>query len=90
MNQEQVHTNATVYEIQIKEHLDQRWADWFEGMALVHQSDGSTVLRGPVADQAALHGLLNGIRDLGLSLISVRQEAAGAEPSLESQQEETS
>ena len=90
MNQEQVQTNATVYEIEIKEHLEERWADWFEGMTIAHQSDGSTVLRGPIADQAALHGLLNKIRDLSLSLVSVRQEAASAEPSLEPQQEETS
>ena len=59
------------YEIRIKGHLDARWAAWFDGLALAHGSDGTTVLDGPVADQAALHGLLQKIRDLGLPLISV-------------------
>jgi hypothetical protein len=91
MNQEQGKTNDTVYEIRIQEHLDERWADWFEGMSLLQQPNGSTILRGPVADQAALHGLLNGIRDLGLSLISVQQEAADGSPATiqESHPEET-
>lgn len=60
-----------VYEIRIKGRLDERWADWFEGMSFSHESDGTTTLTGPPADQAALHGLLNGIRDLGLPLLSV-------------------
>lgn len=63
----------TIYEIKIKGHLDERWADWFEGMTFTHESDGTTTLCGPLADQAALYGLLNGIRDLGLPLISVQQ-----------------
>ena len=62
-----------IYEIKIKGHLDDRWADWFEGMMFTHESDGTTTLCGPVTDQAALHGILNGIRDLGLSLISVQR-----------------
>jgi hypothetical protein len=73
MTQEQGKTSAARYEITIKERLDERWTDWFGGMTVTHQSDGSTILCGPVADQAALHGLLNGIRDLGLSLISVQR-----------------
>ncbi len=63
----------TVYEIKIKGHLDDRWADWFEGMIFTHESDGTTTLHGSVTDQAALHGMLIGIRDLGLSLISVQR-----------------
>ena len=62
-----------IYEIKIKGYLDDRWADWFEGMTFTHESDGNTTLCGPVTDQAALHGILNGIRDLGLSLISVQR-----------------
>jgi hypothetical protein len=62
-----------IYQIKIKGHLDNRWADWFEGMTFTHKSDGTTTLSGPVTDQAALHGILNGIRDLGLSLISVQR-----------------
>jgi hypothetical protein len=80
MNQEQGKMSGTVYEIRIREHLDERWADWFPAVSIVYQPDGSTLLRGPVADQAALHGLLNGIRDLGLTLISVQQGAPGARP----------
>jgi len=63
----------TVYEIRIKGHLDERWADRFGEMTFTHESDGTTVLCGPRADQAALYGLLDGIRDLGLALISVQQ-----------------
>jgi len=73
MAEEQKKSIPTIYEIKIKGHLSDRWADWFEGMAFTHESDGTTALCGPLADQAALHGLLNGIRDLGLPLISVQQ-----------------
>jgi hypothetical protein len=62
-----------IYEIKIKGHLDDHWADWFEGMTFTHESGGNTTLCGPVTDQAALHGILNGIRDLGLSLVSVQR-----------------
>ena len=61
------------YEIRLAGHLDQRWGEWFDGLALTHQSDGTTVLHGPVVDQAALHGLLQKVRDLGLPLVSVGQ-----------------
>jgi len=61
------------YEIRLKGHLDARWSDRFDGLHFVHESDGTTVLSGPVADQAALHGLLRAVRDLGLPLISVNQ-----------------
>jgi hypothetical protein len=59
------------YEIRVNGHLDARWASWFDGLALRHERDGTTVLRGPVGDQAALHGLLGKVRDLGLPLVSV-------------------
>jgi hypothetical protein len=59
------------YEIRIKGHLDKRWADWFDGLAITLEANGETVLTGPVVDQAALHGLLRKIRDLGLPLLSV-------------------
>ena len=51
------------YEIRLKGHLDTRWAAWFDGLSLTHHSDGTTVIHGPVADQAALHGLLQKVRD---------------------------
>ena len=59
------------YEIRLKGHLGTRWAAWFDGLTLTHDSDGTTLIHGPVADQAALHGLIQKTRDLGLPLISV-------------------
>ena len=61
------------YEIRLKGHLDARWTDWFEGLSLTHASDGTTMLSGPVVDQAALYGVLRKVRDLGLPLVSVIQ-----------------
>ena len=63
--------DAGRYELRVKGHLDARWADWFDGLTLTQMSDGSTAIRGSMADQAALHGLLQKLRDLGLPLISV-------------------
>lgn len=60
-----------VYTIRIQGHLSTRWADWFDGMAIIHQPDGVTTLEGVVIDQASLFGLLLKIRDLGISLIAV-------------------
>ncbi len=54
-----------VYEIRIKGHVSRRWAGWFDGLAIILETDGSTRLIGPVADQAALHGFLRKVRDLG-------------------------
>jgi hypothetical protein len=65
--------DAIDYEIRIKGHLDRRWSDRFEGLSMRCEPDGTTVLNGPVADQAALHGLLQRIRDMGVLLISVTQ-----------------
>jgi hypothetical protein len=59
-----------VYQIRVKGHLGPKWADWFEGMTITLEEDGETLLTGPVADQAALHGLLRKVRDLGIPLIS--------------------
>jgi hypothetical protein len=62
-----------IYQIRIKGQLDSQWTDWFEGLAITLEDDGDTLLTGPVVDQAALHGLLKKVRDLGLSLLSVNQ-----------------
>lgn len=62
-----------LYEIRIKGHLDDRWADWFDGLTITRADNGETLLSGPVADQAALHGLLRKVRDLGLALLAVVQ-----------------
>ena len=59
------------YEFRLKGHLDARWAERFEGLTLSHDGDGTTILFGPVVDQAALYGLLRKVRDLGLPLLSV-------------------
>ena len=63
------------YEIRVQGHLDGRWAAWFDGLCLTRLSDGTTLLQGLVADQAALHGLLGKVRDLGLPLIAVVQRS---------------
>ena len=63
-----------VYQIRLKGHLDDQWTDWFEGLTITLEEDGNTLLSGPVADQAALHGLLKKVRDLGMPLISVNRD----------------
>jgi hypothetical protein len=69
---EQTHrASGAHYEIRIKGHLDARWAAWFDGMDLGREPDGTTTIQGSIADQAALHGLLQRVRDLGLELVSV-------------------
>lgn len=66
-----------VYQIRLQGHLGQQWADWFEGLTLTLEANGETLLTGPVADQAALHGLLKKVRDLGLPLAEVIQVKPG-------------
>ena len=61
------------HEIRIQGHLDERWTDWLQGLKFTHESDGTTTLMGPLADQAALHGVLTKIRDLALPIVSVRR-----------------
>jgi hypothetical protein len=61
------------YEIRVKGHLGPRWAAWFDGLHVVNEDDGTTVIRGPVVDQAALHGVLNKLRDVGIPLVSLTQ-----------------
>lgn len=64
----------TYYQIRIKGHLPDHWSDWFDGLTLTLDTErGETTLSGPVVDQAALHGLLNKVRDLGLTLLAVNQ-----------------
>ncbi|HEU4322717.1 MAG TPA: hypothetical protein VFS21_06170 [Roseiflexaceae bacterium] len=60
-----------LYAIRVKGHLDDKWADWFEGLSITRVDKGETLLRGPVVDQAALYGFLRKVRDLGLPLLSV-------------------
>jgi hypothetical protein len=75
-----------VYQIRIKGHLSRQWTDWFEGLTITLEEDGDTLLAGPVIDQAALHGWLKKVRDLGMPLLSVssvepsRQDVSDVKP----------
>lgn len=62
-----------LYKITVKGHLDDSWDDWLNGFFIIHESEGTTVLSGPILDQTALHGVLEKIRALNLTLISVQQ-----------------
>ena len=64
-------SHPLVYQIRIKGHLGPHWADWFEGLTITLEDNGETLLTGQVVDQAALHGLLRKVRDLGMPLLSV-------------------
>jgi hypothetical protein len=66
-----------LYEIRIKGHLDDRWVDWFEGLTITLEDNGETLLTGLVVDQAALHGWLSKVRDLGMPLLSVNRIGPG-------------
>ena len=68
-----------VYEIRVQGLLDQHWSDWFEGLTISYEGDGSTVLRGPLPDEAALHGVLIKVRNLALPLLAVNRIVAGGE-----------
>jgi hypothetical protein len=70
-------SETETYEIRVQGHLDDRWSAWFDGMDLVLTADGSTLIRGEVADQSALHGLIQKVRDLGLTLLSVTHTQTG-------------
>jgi hypothetical protein len=71
------HHEPRVYEIRLKGHLAARWAERFEGLSFTHARDGTTVISGPVVDQAALYGLLRKVRDLALPLVSVMEVEPG-------------
>jgi hypothetical protein len=66
-------SQSVIFQIRIKGHLSRVWTDWFEGLTITLEENGDTLLTGPVVDQAALHGLLKKVRDLGMPLISAVQ-----------------
>jgi hypothetical protein len=70
-----------IYQIRIKGHLGRQWADRFEELSITLEENGTTLLTGPVVDQAALHGILRRIRDLGIALLSVNSVGAGPQDS---------
>ena len=67
------HNGIPQYEIRVKGHLGYRWSAWFDGLSLTSEDDGTTVISGPVVDQAALHGVLSKLRDAGIPLVSLTQ-----------------
>lgn len=73
MTDEHKRNNPTIYEIKLKGHLDTKWTEWFYDMTIIHESDGTTTLRGPLPDQAVLHSVLGRVRDMNLILINVRK-----------------
>ena len=70
-------TLPMIYQIRIKGHVGPQWTEWFEGMTITQEIGGDTFLTGPVIDQAALHGLLKKVRDLGMPLISINPVETG-------------
>jgi len=71
-----------IYQIRIKGHLGHQWTDWFEGLTITLEENGETLLTGPVIDEAALHGLLKKVRDLGMPLLSVNRVEPGPSTTL--------
>ncbi len=67
------HFGTQQYEIRVRGHLGPHWAAWFDGLTLVNDDDGSTIIHGPLVDQAALHGVLQRLRDGGIPLVSLRE-----------------
>ena len=86
LNSEIDTSQPTVYQIRIKGHLGGQWTDWFEGLGITLEENGDTLLTGPVVDQAALHGLLKKVRDLGTPLISVIRVKPGRADASETKQ----
>ena len=79
-------SQLTVYQIRIKGHLGRQWTDWFGGLTVTQEENGDTLLTGPVVDQAALHGLLRQVRDLGTPLLSVIRLGTGSADAPDGQQ----
>ncbi len=71
------HDESGLYQIRLKGHLSQRWAGWFDGMTITLEDNGDTLLTSPMIDQAALHGLLKKVRDMGMALVSVNPVESG-------------
>jgi hypothetical protein len=77
------HTDIPEYAIRVKGHLGHRWTAWFDGLSLTALDDGTTVISGPVVDQAALHGLLHKLRDVGVPLVSLTLLPPDAPPAFQ-------
>jgi hypothetical protein len=79
MTEDKKDTNSKTYQIRLKGHLDSRWAEWFYDLDIIHESDGTTTLRGVLPDQTVLHSVLGRIRDMNLQLISVSEVVSNSE-----------
>lgn len=77
-------TQPMIYQIRIEGHLGRQWAEWFAGLTITLEDNGESLLTGPVVDQAALHGLLRKIRDVGMPLLSVNHVESGQAEATES------
>lgn len=66
-----IEPDHALYEIRLRGHLNSQWTDWFDGLAITLEANGTTLLRGPIVDQAALYGVLKRIRDIGIPLLSI-------------------
>lgn len=86
INQKMDTSQPMVYQIRLEEHIDRQWTDWFEGLAITLEDNSDTLLTGQVVDQAALHGLLKKVRDLGLTLVSVIRVGPGQTQGLDAQE----
>lgn len=73
-SEEEKASAMSIYEIRVRGHLDQHWSAWFEGLTISHDGEGNTILHGPLADEAALHGVLIKVRDLALPLLAFRRD----------------
>jgi len=73
----------TIYQIRLEGHLGRQWTEWFDGLAITLHRNGDTLLTGPVVDQAALHGLLKKVRDLGVPLVSLNRVEPGPAEAIE-------
>jgi len=82
-NPENIVRQPLIYQIKLEEHLDRQWTNWFDGIAITMEDNSHTLLTCQVVDQAALHGLLKKVRDLGLTLISVIRVEPGQKQNLE-------
>lgn len=80
-------SQSMVYQIKIKGHLSTMWAEWFTGLTIQLEEDGNTLLIGTVVDQAALHGILKKVRDLGMPLLSVNSIGPDLKDMLDNKQE---
>jgi hypothetical protein len=80
MTEDQKKNTAEIYEIKLQGHLDTQWSEWFYGMTITHERDGTTTLCGPLPDQTVLHSVLDRIRDMNLQLISVNQIVSDGQP----------